>query len=304
MTDYDKIRLVAYYLHNIAVYLKEFSMDYDTVVIVPQKIVEHYHNNPLLSQLMITHCGFYYKARGHFINRSSAAEYILIYCVDGEGWVRINTDITVVKKGDIVIIPNNTPHAYGADKENPWSIHWIHFIGTNAPLLFYYSVLSVGDQPRLIDCFVNIYPLFTLDYLEINMLKASAYLQLLLFELKELGITSLQVQKNFEDIEKVVSLMQNNLCKTYSLDELAQYVNLSKFHFNRKFKTYISYTPIEYFNRLKMQYACDLLLQTDWTIESISKYLGFNNPYYFSEHFKQVTGYAPTQLRKILKNKL
>ena len=224
--------------------------------------------------------------------------------MDGVGWVRINASITPIKKGDIVIIPNNTPHAYGADKENPWSIHWIHFKGTNAPLLFCYPILSVGDQPRLIDCFMNLYPLFTLDYLETNLLKASAYLQLLLCELKDLGIASLQVQKNFKDIEKVVSLMQNNLCKTYSLDEFAKYVNLSKFHFTRKFKAYVSYSPIEYFNRLKIQYACDLLLQTTWTIESISKYLGFNNSYYFSEHFKQITGYAPTKLRSILKNKL
>lgn len=279
-------------------------MDRDRVIIVPDKIVESFKNHPLLSQLMITHCGFYYKAHGHFIERSGIAEYILIYCVNGEGWVRINTDIMAVKKGDIVIIPKNTPHAYGADKESPWSIHWVHFLGTNAPLLFYYSLLSIGDHPRLIDCLMNIYPLFTLDYLENNMLKASAYLQLLLCELKELGLTSFQAQKNFEDIEKVVLLMQNNLCKTYSLDEFARYVSLSKFHFNRKFKAYTSYSPIEYFNRLKIQYACDLLLQTDWTIESISKYLCFNNPYYFSEHFKHVTGYPPSQLRRILKNKL
>ncbi|MDF2613045.1 MAG: helix-turn-helix protein [Clostridia bacterium] len=279
-------------------------MDHDTVIIIPDRIVQICQDHPILSQLMVTHCGFYYKANGHFIERSGIPDYILIYCVDGEGWVRLNSNISPMKKGDIVIIPANTPHAYGADTANPWSIHWIHFIGKSVSLLLYYPLLSVGEQPRLIDCFNNLYPIFNLSYSETSMLKASAYLQLLLCELRELGAAFLHVKKDFKDIEKVVSLMQNNLNRTYSLEELSQYVNLSKYHFTRKFKAFTSYSPIEYFNRLKIQHACDLLIETDWTIEDISKYLSFNSPYYFSEQFKQITGYAPTKLRKIIKNKL
>ncbi|MNP47374.1 AraC-like ligand binding domain protein [compost metagenome] len=40
-----------------------------------------------------------------------------------------------MREGDMVIIPPDTPHRYGAAAGNPWSIYWFHFKGDHAARL-------------------------------------------------------------------------------------------------------------------------------------------------------------------------
>ncbi|PHV70453.1 hypothetical protein CS063_10195 [Sporanaerobium hydrogeniformans] len=278
-------------------------MSRDLSYIIPDKICLSFEKHPILHHLFITCCGYYNHSEGHFIKREGIAEYILIYCTDGQGYLRLENKHFSIKKGDVLLIPSYTAHEYGALEENPWSIYWLHFKGTHAPLLFQESLLCVGEQPRLIHYFNQLYPLFKIDYLETNMLKASSYLQLLLCELKELSLNYTKSKKGFQDIESTIEWMRNHLDVRCPVNTLASSINLSKYYFIRKFKSYTSYTPIEYFNRLKIQRACDLLIETNQLISDISDQLGFSNPFYFSERFKEVTGYSPNQFKKIMRTK-
>ncbi|HVS95503.1 MAG TPA: helix-turn-helix transcriptional regulator, partial [Puia sp.] len=55
--------------------------------------------------------------------------------------------------------------------------------------------------------------------------------------------------------------------------------------------------PIEYFNHLKIQKACQYLLHTELRIKEIACKLGFEDPFYFSRMFHKLMGMSPNQYR-------
>ncbi|MGL6221188.1 MAG: helix-turn-helix domain-containing protein, partial [Lacrimispora sphenoides] len=66
----------------------------------------------------------------------------------------------------------------------------------------------------------------------------------------------------------------------------------------RVFKKYKGTSPIEYFTKLKIEKAKELMIQfPDLSLRKISESLGFNDVYYFSKVFKKITGIAPSEMR-------
>jgi AraC-like DNA-binding protein len=63
------------------------------------------------------------------------------------------------------------------------------------------------------------------------------------------------------------------------------------------FKQKTGFAPMEYFNQLKVQKACQYLLFTDLRIKEIAEQLGMEDPYYFSRMFKGVMGLSPKEYR-------
>ena len=101
--------------------------------VIPRPLVAELAQHFLLHQLMVTDIGWYPQARYHFRERlSGAPENILILCVSGSGWLEIDRIRYPVQAHEVVVIPRNLAHSYGAADENPWSIHWVHLQGSVA----------------------------------------------------------------------------------------------------------------------------------------------------------------------------
>lgn len=80
---------------------------------------------------------------------------------------------------------------------------------------------------------------------------------------------------------------------------LAGEMKVSKVYLCRIFKKYKNMTPIDYFNRLKIDRACELLVQfSSLPLQKISDMLGFNDVYYFSKVFKKIVGVSPSVYRR------
>lgn len=78
--------------------------------------------------------------------------------------------------------------------------------------------------------------------------------------------------------------------------ELAHY---SPSHIIKAFKKYLGMTPTEYMNKLKLNYAGNLLKNTDYTILQISNMVGFSSLSYFMSTFKKAYGVSPAEFRKL-----
>ena len=78
---------------------------------------------------------------------------------------------------------------------------------------------------------------------------------------------------------------------------MAKWVNLSGSHFSFIFKKKTGFSPIEYFNHLKVQKACQYLLFTDLRVKEIADKLGIEDPYYFSRMFTKLMGMSPGTYR-------
>ena len=111
----------------------------ERLISLPSFAIEKFKNDELGKELYFSNMGYFPNAEYHYCRRESenSTNYILIYCVKGEGWLEYNGKKSKVTEDQFFIIPQGTPHAYGSSKGKPWSIYWIHFNGKKAKGLMY-----------------------------------------------------------------------------------------------------------------------------------------------------------------------
>jgi YesN/AraC family two-component response regulator len=105
------------------------------------------------------------------------------------------------------------------------------------------------------------------------------------------------VKEKKDNIDICITIMQENIDKALSLNDVANAVNLCPAHITTLFKKKTGFSIIEYFNQLKMQKACQYLLFTDLRINEIANKVGIEDPYYFSRLFTKVLGISPAKYR-------
>jgi transcriptional regulator GlxA family with amidase domain len=98
-------------------------------------------------------------------------------------------------------------------------------------------------------------------------------------------------------IERTISYMKENLDQPLQAAALASRANVSLSHYFALFKRLTGSTPIDYFIRLRMERAREMLETTALTVKEVAAALGYDDPFYFSRVFKAINGLAPTDYR-------
>ena len=275
-------------------------------IVLPTKVIQGCEENLLIKNLFITDIGFYPKAQFHFRERSiGISQNILIYCINGKGWLQLYKQKYEVSSGQYLIVPAGTIHQYGADELNPWSIYWLHFKGANAneatSLLTRSRVKfvnSVKFSEERIGLFNSMYSTLETGYSNDNLCYINMCLWYFLSSFCYDDIFHEPYKKTEKDaIELSIEFMQKNIEHTLTLKELAIEANVSPSHYAFLFKKKTGYPPLEYFNQIKVQKACQYLQFTSWQIKEIAYKLGINDPYYFSRFFRNVMGMSPLDYR-------
>ena len=260
-----------------------------------------------VKDLYITHIGIFPKAKGHLrIRPLGCSQYILIYCVDGEGWIKVDGKHHVISKNQLFIINEKTPCSYGANPENPWTNYWIHFNGENAALYspIVNSVVDVApaDNSRLEERLLlfeemlqNISDYFVFE----KVVYANICLKQFLTSIKYLDVyRSINKETGSGLLEKVISFMKNNLKRNIRIDDIAERFNCSTSNIYKLFKTNLDSAPLDFFIHLKMEKACRILTHTNYKVKDIGRKLGYEDQYYFSRVFSKHMGLSPTRYRK------
>ena len=68
------------------------------------------------------------------------------------------------------------------------------------------------------------------------------------------------------------------------------------------FKEVTGESIINYFIRMRIQKAQELIVSNRMTFREISDYLGFDTIQYFCSRFKKTTGFTPLQYKKLVEN--
>lgn len=164
-------------------------------------------------------------------------------------------------------------------------------------------ILNVGENAKIISWQQDIFNILKTGYTHSNLLFATSYLCNILSYLSSLSMNGKLNKALDMNVETVITHMLDNINGSLSLQQMSQFANLSKYHFIRLFREKTGYTPVDYYIRLKVQKACELLEESSVTISNISAAMGFNNPYYFSQTFKKIVGKSPQRYREMLQYK-
>jgi AraC-like DNA-binding protein len=263
-----------------------------------------------LFDMLPSDVGYYPSAQWHFVDRPAGSpQLILIYCVKGEGWARVDGAGTRIRIGEALLVPPNTPHSYGADPDSPWTIYWVHMAGKKAEILVRLldleppaTTLFPGQDPALPPLFERIIHVLSYGYSFDSLLSSATELHQLCTHL----VTIRHRRPGGRDandakIKKAIDIMNGSLDRSLAIGELASSVNLSVSQFSFIFKKRTGFSAIDYFVRLKMQKACFMLDETDASIKNIAASLGFDDPLYFSRRFRQIHNRSPRQYQAIRK---
>jgi AraC-like DNA-binding protein len=92
--------------------------------------------------------------------------------------------------------------------------------------------------------------------------------------------------------------IQTHLQERPKLEEAARYMCLSRTQFAHRVRVETGKTFIELVNEHRIETAKNLLSNSDWTITTISSFLGYRTPHYFQLLFSQRLGITPGQYRQ------
>jgi len=284
----------------------------ERAVVLPIPIIEDFRKTDLGSLLYITDIGYYPKASFHFRKRKKeeVSQYILIYCIEGEGWFELENQMQRVSANQVFILPKEKAHSYGSNLKNPWTIYWCHFGGEKAAFfaegLHKPLLISAEKESRIEDrlkLFEELFSTLKNGFGKENLDFSTTTFFYFLGSLKYLGaFRSSNVvnyeQQQFDRIDDAIHYMRENVRKRITLKQIADYVGYSTSHFSAKFQSKTGYSPLNYHIHLKIQEACHYLDFSDMKINQISMLVGFDDPFYFARIFGKTMGSSPSEYRK------
>ena len=110
------------------------------------------------------------------------------------------------------------------------------------------------------------------------------------------------MRKRFTTGNRRIAMLHDYLMNHYrediDLKKLADLVSMAEGSLCRFFRMNVGTSIFEYLNRIKVDFACKLLMDPDIGIMDVCLDSGFNNLSHFNKQFRKNTGATPTEYRK------
>lgn len=275
----------------------------ERMIVLPTEAFKDFTEHPLVRRLYLTDVGFFPRAQDHYRERKDGIEeYILIYCTEGKGTIRVESREYHLGPNQAFCIPRGRGHRYWAWGEEPWSILWVHFKGEDTA--FYpleeerlVSLSGIHEENRMMFLFDLLFRALEGDYTLGNFIYLSQVLSLILGELyqRERRGAAGEGSRRATD---VIRYMVRHLDQPLTLEQLAQEFDMSKSGLNAVFQKHTGRSPMDFFIRLKMKEACKILRSTDLRVYEAAQRVGYQDPYYFSRIFRKVVGISPREYQQ------
>lgn len=101
----------------------------------------------------------------------------------------------------------------------------------------------------------------------------------------------------FDDLEKSINYIEENIKEKITLDDIAKHLFISKYHFHRVFKVITNQKLMEYVRMRKLSLSLNDLMYTDKKIEDIALDFGFEHVQSYNRCFKKTFAISPSQFR-------
>ena len=251
---------------------------------------------------LIVNCAGNIKASFSFStnNPEGRKDFYIMAIQRGELEIPLRDKKVIAGPGSIVIFPPNEGYSYSYFGGEPLEYFWVHFTGSYAKrflaecgfdeLPFF---ASAKPNRRIFDKFGEIFDVFEAKGRLQRQELASILEQIII-----LASSTLFVSESPRTFEKSVRYIRSSYNKKISVPELAVMENLSNSRYVALFTEQMGISPSAYIIGLRMNAACDLLLNTDMNVKQIAFLIGYNDPHFFSKLFKKHMGVSPKNYKQ------
>lgn len=225
---------------------------------------------------------------------------------EGEGWVKIGDREYYPKPGQIYLFPYGVKQSYSAINSNTYTKYWCHFkakVGENNlfDMIDVPTYLDLKDMSFFQERFADITNNYNNMTLTSLMKMKAALLDIIAFYIEKAEIEDVLMPstKSSEVLKKLLQLMDSYLHEDITIETMAKHVHLHPNYLIKLFKTHMGISPAQYLRKIRVERAKQLLTISDMCVTDIAVSTGFSDIFHFSNMFKNHTGYAPTEFRKL-----
>ncbi|MBE7628643.1 AraC family transcriptional regulator [Tenacibaculum piscium] len=242
-------------------------------------------------------------------------EIQLCYVVKGEGTLIVGDTVNEYQSNDILVIAGNQPHVFKSDASR---------IKESFMVSLFFTQKSFGETFFELDDFKQIATFFTVAKNSFRVKSHQKKLQKLFLKLPESrdlykfiiflkmidiilkseteSLSSFVYEKKYTDNEgkrmrDIMDYTLKNYNKKIELDDIAGVANMTSNAFCRYFKQRTNKTFFTFLNELRIETACKLLQNKDYSIIEVSEKSGFKNISNFNRKFKELKGQTPSSYR-------
>jgi AraC-like DNA-binding protein len=246
-------------------------------------------------EINIYRCDYVYNCANWNFKDVSAPYWRFYWVANSGGEIFYNNKRLVLKPDFFVLIPANT--CFSTKAHTAFEQFYVHFTAAS-PFDRVIDDIYTFQMPGHI--YSKIQELKKLIFAE----HENTHFELMVFSLVydallDIPKDAFTADKTQYDprIVKVIDLLDKNTSWVFTNEDLASKINMSVNGFIRLFSTEIGISPLQYSRRKRVEKACLLLHFSKLSIDEIARKTGFQDRYYFSRVFKQVTNFSPAQYR-------
>lgn len=263
-------------------------------------------------EMNVDECGIEQGIPGLGYNYEVLKNAVIHYVTKGYGTFKFNGKVYTLKKGDIFILLKGMQVEYVASIDDPWEYYWIGFSGSNANE--YLNRTSITNS-----CVANCEENSKIPQIILNMCEISKTYNLsksddilLLKELYSLLYALIEeFPKPFEYkdkelhtyIQDALNFINSNYMHGITVQEIADYVNLSRSYLYKMFIKNLGISPQRYLINLRMYKATLLLKSTKLPIGEVASSVGYSDSLLFSKTFSKHFSMSPLNYRNNQVNK-
>jgi AraC-like DNA-binding protein/mannose-6-phosphate isomerase-like protein (cupin superfamily) len=250
-----------------------------------------------------------YNEPGNYLTKITRViqHHELIFFARGKGSVIIGPQRYQVKEGMLFYICPDELHSIELDIDEPISFYSVHFSYAHASFndgkwaiedevskLSLQAAQELKDNHYIEDVFKKLVDSWNAKLPGYEFI-TKTFLQQLLIAIYQNKQKQNQNYSVSLKVERIIEYMHQNINGKVTLPELAAMVHLSSFYLSRVFKETTGYSVIEYFNKIKIDKAKELLIEGNKKIKEVAQELGFADEFYFSRIFKKIEGISPSE---------
>ncbi len=114
-------------------------------------------------------------------------------------------------------------------------------------------------------------------------------------------VKSIKQKADGELFSQIQEYMESHICETLTIEQLCRSNSVGRSQLQKLFRTKSGYGAIEYFSRMKVDLAKQMIRENHYNFTQIADALGFSSIHYFSRQFKRITGMTPSEYASSIK---